>query len=195
MHSSMQQPFSPAENIMVREAVGIFPAPENLQAAIDELQQNGFMQQEISILSEQEALKIDGTVSVSNIDALAQDPGAARAAFVPTEVRREAESILIGVPLYVCAAAGAIAAAATGADTTGIIISALLAGVGAAALGAVFAWQVSRRYGQVVEKQLKKGGLLLWVNLRSPLYEMRARRILSHHAAQKIIVHDIPLYN
>lgn len=189
-----------AASPMIHEAVAVFHDPDDLQDAIDALQQNGFMQHEMSILSSESAVEekfahIYQRPDDSSSHARASDPDAPRATFVPREVMNEAESALIGVPFYVAAVTGTVLTIASGGTIPTAIAAAVLAGSGGAALGSIMARYIAKHHKDEIQSQLSSGGMILWVHLRSPSQEEKAIEILSRHGGQNVHVHDIPLYS
>lgn len=183
---------------MIHEAVAVFKDADDLQSAIDALQQNGFMQHEMSVLSAEKTIEEKLSHIYKRPDdrahSKASDPAAPRTVFIPREVMNEAESVLIGVPFYVAATAGTVIAVASGGTIPTAIAAAVLAGAGGAALGSIMARYVARRHKEEIQTQLGDGGMVLWVHLRSPAQEQRAIDILTHNGGQNVHVHDIPLY-
>src|SRR5690349_13518639 len=99
------------ENIQtVREAVGVFNSPDDLQDAIDELLSSGFHRAELSLLASERAVVDRLRHQYEKPGTLANDPGVPRAAYVSSEAIGGAEGGLIGGFVYVGAAvaAGAI---------------------------------------------------------------------------------------
>ncbi|MEZ0223316.1 MAG: hypothetical protein ACAH83_02090 [Alphaproteobacteria bacterium] len=177
----------------VREAVGVFNRPENLQAALDDLEQNGFMRQEISILAP------NGTVGESlahryaNVTLAEDDPKAPRTVFVPEEIIGELEGSLIGLPLYVFAIAGTCIVAGSGGTLLATMAAAAVAGAAGAGIGTLFAKYIADHHAQQLQEHVERGGLLLWAAVRDGEQERRARRILSRHSAHDVHIHEIPL--
>ena len=91
----------------VREAVGVFSRPEDLQDAIDELLSSGFDRADLSLLASEHAVKEKLGHRYEKISALADDPTVPRAAYVSTEAIGGAEGGLIGGLMYVGATVAA----------------------------------------------------------------------------------------
>ena len=68
----------------VREAVGVFNRPGDLQDAIDELLSSGFHRSELSLLATEQAVDEKLGHWYERFSALADDPTVPRAAYVST---------------------------------------------------------------------------------------------------------------
>ena len=69
----------------VREAVGVFDRPEDLQHAIDELLSSGFHRAELSLLAGEHAVEEKLGHRYMKVSALADHPTVPRAAYVSNE--------------------------------------------------------------------------------------------------------------
>lgn len=184
---SLEKPM-PRDSGVIHEAVGVFDDPLKLQDAIEELQRNGFMLQELSVLADKEAVKEKVGHLYYSVDEAKHDHAAPRTVFVPDEVLGSAEGAAIGVPLFFGAAIGSCIAAAAVGTLPVVLASAVLSGAGGAGLGAIFARYISKHHADYIRDSLERGGLLLWVNLRSSEQEEKARAILARHSAHDIHV-------
>ncbi len=175
-----------------REAVGVLPDVPSLEAAIDDLLSAGFDRADISLLATREAIDGKPGQEVERVEELEDDPSVPRWPYVSREGLGAGEGGLIGGLAHIPAVTAAGAVVVTG----GALAPAILAGIGAggagAAAGAVLARWLGNRYAESYEKQLERGGLLLWVNTREPEDERRATEILSRHGGRDVHVHDMP---
>ncbi len=178
----------------VHEAVGIFNDADSLQAAIDDLQIHGFMRQEISILADDKAVKEKLGRIYSRVEDAEDDAVAPRKIFVANETLGDAQGAAIGFPLYVAAMTATGIVVASGGTILSAVAAATAAGAAGAAIGGVFASLIAKRHADSIQTQIDKGGLLLWVHLRSPNLRKKAMNILYRHAAHDVHVYEIPLY-
>ena len=128
----------------VREAVGVFNRPEELQHAIDELLSSGFHRAELSLLAGEQAVEEELGHRYKKISALADHPTVPRAVYVSTEAIGDAEGGLIGGLMYV----GGVAAAGLSsppADTLAVTIAAAALAGGAGGLIGSILGQMDRR--------------------------------------------------
>ncbi len=177
---------------VIREAVGVFDEAPALEAAIDELESAGFDRAEISLLAGEGAVSEKLGHKYRKIGELADDPKTPRTAFVSTESIGDAEGAVMGALLYVSAVAAAGAVVASGGTLIPAIAAAAVAGGGGAAAGGIFARMIGKHHADYLQKQLDRGGLLLWVRTRNTDHEARASKILRRHSAHDVHVHDLP---
>lgn len=180
-------------NPVIREAVGIFDSPESLQAAIDDLEENGFMRQELSVLPGEKTVDSEVGEALPS-EALADHADAPRRDFIPNEVLSEAEGVLIGIPVYIACAIAILVAVMAGGSLLEIVAAALLAGLGSAMIGIGIANIVAARYRRAIDTRLMRGGMVLWVALRAKEMQGKALRILHRHAGHHVHIHEIPVY-
>ena len=177
----------------ILEAVGVFNDVRSMQAAIDDLQEHGFMRQELSVLAGDKAIEEKLGHIYQRVEEAEDDPEAPRTIFVPLEDVGDAEGALIGAPLYIAATSATAITVATGGTFLAAILAAAAAGAVGAAIGTIFAGLVAKNYADDIQEHLEHGGFLLWVNLRSPDLTDKAREILGRHSAHDVHVHEIPL--
>lgn len=184
-----QSLFKPQDS--VREVVGIFDDVYHLRDAMTDLQQNGFMRQELSFLADEKTVREKMGRYYSKVHDIADDYRTPRAMFMPDEPVGEAEAAVIGVPLYVAAATATTVVVATGGTLLTALVAAGVAGLGAGAIGAVLARYIADHHAHHIQQQIEKGGMILWVHSRNPGQERKAREILQKHAATDIHIHDV----
>jgi hypothetical protein len=175
----------------VREAVGVFHTPEQLQAAATELQTAGFNHHDISMLAGEKAIgeKL-GHLYIRTRD-LEDEPAAPRQAYHSPPDLGDAKGALIGMPMYVAATLTAGVVAATGGTLAALLGGVALAGGAAGLVGLAFANRAERKYAEALMESLERGGLLLWVRTPDPALEERAKDILSRHGATDVHVHEL----
>ena len=178
----------------VHEAVGVFNDVDNLQAAWDELQSHGFMRHEISVLANDKTVGKKLHHIYKRVEEAEDDPAAPRTIFVPLESIGDAEGALIGTPLYIAGTATAAIVVASGGTLLSAILAATATGAVGATIGGVLASFVAKHHADYIQEQIDHGGLLLWVHLRSPDLEEKAKEILTKHTAHDVHIHEIPLY-
>ncbi|MDI1229493.1 MAG: hypothetical protein PSY14_17590 [bacterium] len=182
-----------SQNPVVREAVGIFNDATNLQHALDALEERGFMRQEISIFANDIAPVSADPNMPRHADAVKDDPSALRQVFIPVEIMGEVEGSVIGAPMYVGAVAGAIAAAAAGYTIPVVLASAVIIGLGGAALGYFAAQWLHKKYDRAIQAQMQRGGIVLWVAVRAAGMQEIALEVLRKYSAHDVHMHDVPL--
>jgi hypothetical protein len=178
----------------VREAVGVFDNPESLQMALDELEQEGFMRQELSILAPDKVVAGQLGRLYNHVGGAVDDPRAPRGVFVPDEIIGEIEGSVIGLPMYVAAIAGTAIVAGSGGTLLAAIAAAGVAGAAGAGIGSILAKYIAKHHAEQLQAHLERGGIVLWAAVRDPEQEKKARRILARHSARDVHIHEIPLH-
>lgn len=176
----------------VREAVGVFQDWRKLQAAIDELLRSGFDRSELSLLAGQRAVEKKLGHVYQKVSELEDDGDVPRTAFVGRDSLIEARTGVIGGLAYIGAVAAVGAVVASGGTLAAAIAAAAVAGGGGGLVGSLAARWLGRERAKDLQRQLDKGGLLLWVRARDASHEQRALEILSKHSADDVHVHDLP---
>jgi len=178
---------------MVDEAVAVFHSTDDLQAAIDELQSNGFMRQGLSILADEKTVAEKLGHRYQKVRDAEDSEDAPRTIFIPNETLGEAEATVIGLPLYLAATTATAVTVASGGTVLATTLAATAAGVAGAGIGTIFAHMIAKHHADFIQEQIDLGGILLWVNLRSPEMIEKATKILKKHAAHDVHVHRIPV--
>jgi hypothetical protein len=176
----------------IREAVGVFNRPEDLQHAIDELLSSGFHRAELSLLASEHAVNEKLGHRYQKISVLADDPAVPRAAYVSSEAIGGAEGALIGVLMYVGATAAIGAIVVSGGTLAAAIAAAVAAGGAGGLIGSILAKWVGDRHAQYLQEQMDHGGLLLWVRTWDSEDERRAVEIIKKHSERDAHVHALP---
>jgi hypothetical protein len=166
----------------IKEAVAAFDNADALDKAVFELETRGFDRAAFSVLASESAVQLKLGHRYSQVKELEDDPQAPRATFFSRVSRLEADYL----PAPALAGIGALVVAGMGT----VIPVLVAAGVGAA-LGAALGRLLHKQHVQLVDEQLARGGLLLWVNIRNEGEEKTALDVLSMHAAHDVHVHEI----
>lgn len=176
----------------LREVVGVFHDVDTLEAAIDELQSAGFDRARLSLIADAETVDEALGHHYATPSDVADDPRAPRVSYVTRDEVGLAEGALISGPLYIAAlVAGGTAVAAGG--PVGVALAAAAAGGGVgAALGMGLAKLVGNAHAKRLQEHLKRGGILLWVNIGNTAEEMRALEVLRRHGAGDVHMHELP---
>lgn len=176
----------------IREAVGVFHSPDELQAAIDELLERGFHRAELSLLASMKAVDEKLGHRYRKISSATDDPVIPRAAYISPEAIGGAEGGLIGVLMYVGALAAAGAIVASGGTLAAAIIGAALSGGTGGLIGTLLAAWLGEEHSRHLQEQVERGGLLLWVRTWDGEDEKRATEILKKHSGSHVHVHNLP---
>jgi hypothetical protein len=175
----------------IREAVAVFHDAETFHAAIDDLLASGFARSDLSLLAGEHAVADKLGHMYRKASEIEDDSRVPRLAYVASETFGHAKGAFTGGLSFVGAMVAAGALVASGGTVAGAIIAAVLAGSAGGLVGSVFGDIVEDRHAEHLQRQLDRGGLLLWVRTTTPAMEKRARAILVRHSAHDVHVHDI----
>ena len=193
MSTSREEAAVPRHAGMVREVVGVFDDQEHLQAAVDELQANGFDRADISTVADFHRVEQALGRVYADVREIEDDGAIPRTVYVSKTSLGDAEGVLIGLAVYVPTIVVAAALAARGAGNQSIVWAVLIVG----ALGGIVGWMISRwldrRYLHGIREQLSHGGIVLWVGVHNVDQERRAADILGRCHARDVHAHELPL--
>lgn len=190
-NKSLNEPVGAGSWILAaREAVGVFVDPENLEAAVDELEISGFDRAAISVLGLEGEAKARIEAFYRKAEDI-EDRDVPHAAFTSSDSRVEGETAAVALPTYVGGVAGAWAVIAAGGALAMAFSVAIAAGIVGAGLGSLLAGAIANRHARVVAEELGKGGIVLWVNVRDAASEKRALAILERMGAKHVHAHAI----
>jgi len=174
------------------EAVGVFHSAKDLQAAVDDLLNQGFNRMDLSILASETAIEEKLHESYIPARELEDRVAVPTTAFVATEAIGDAMGAVIGILVYVPAMIGAAAVVASGGALAAAVAATVIAGGVGGSVGAVIAHLIGKAHADEIEKHLLAGGLLLWVRTRDEQHEERALAILAGHNAEGVHLHTLP---
>ena len=159
---------------------------------IDELLSSGFHRSELSLLASEATMHEAFGHRHKSVNALADDPTVPRSAYVSPEAIGDAQGGLIGALSYVGAASAAGVVMASGGTMAAIITALVLAGGSGGLLGSLLAKWLGDHHAEYLQKQIDRGGLLLWVRTSDSARERRAVEILKRHSGAEVHVHALP---
>jgi outer membrane lipoprotein SlyB len=175
----------------LREAVGVFHDPDSFQEAIDDLLDSGFDRAELSLLASEHAIEAKLGHRYRKVAELEDDARVPRTAYVSLESIGDAEGGLIGGLMYIGAVVAGGAVVASGGTLAGAFLAAAMAGGAGGLFGSALANLIDYHHADHLQRQLDKGGLLLWVRTRDLEHEQRAKRILERHSGEDVHVHEL----
>lgn len=167
----------------ITEAVGVFKSEENLQEAMDDLRVNGFARRDLSVLADTDKYK--------NVKDAEDSSKAPRTSYIPLEAIGDAQGALIALPTFLFAMITVVVTTDTGASLMNVILATLLIGGLGAILGYFLSRIVAKHHKEYIQRQMDRGGLLLWVNLMDKKHEKSALNILKKYKAKDVHVHKV----
>lgn len=164
----------------------MFRSAEDVEAAISELTSAGWDRSELSLLAQPGAFET--TPGIGNA-AAATDPGTARAPVVSDPDVRQGRTLATSLAGVIAAFVASGATIFTGGTALAAVIGAAAAGGGAAAAINAIGQKAGSSRADFLHEQVERGGILLWVMLRTPDKERVAHEILARHGAQIVEPH------
>ena len=173
--------------------VGLFRSPDSLEAAISALTSAGWDRSELSLLGQKSTFDPKPPIGGETAEQAADDPGTSRAPVVSEPDIRRGRTLATSLAGVAAAFLAAGATVASGGTVLVAIIGAAAAGGGAAAAAEALGQWAGKSRADFLHEQIERGGIMLWVMLRSPDQEAKAREILMRHGAELIHAHDAEL--
>ncbi|PCI33998.1 MAG: hypothetical protein COB54_03085 [Alphaproteobacteria bacterium] len=173
----------------VREVVGLFNSEDDIQAAVDDLELQGFSNTAISRPARPD--KVEHTLhhAVYNARDLEDNSAVPRQAFVDPESRTEGLTVLLLIPGYILIMAALGLAQSYGLDVWQGVGLSLMLGILGLLIGGFFAYVIAQKRIERMRREKKWGGFLLWVRTKSFAQEDTAVTILRHHAGRDVHMH------
>jgi hypothetical protein len=185
MHAMQADPVAPPRH----EAVAIFDSTDGLQGAIDELLVSGFDQADLSLLASEAAAESKLAYRYTDVHDLADDPNAPRQPYIAPESEGALKGAMIGAPMFIGGFIAIGAIVASGGTLAAVIAGAAAAGGASALIGSFLAQRFTHAHADRIQKEIEKGGLLLWVRTWDERHEARAVAILKKHGGQDVHLH------
>jgi hypothetical protein len=168
----------------IREVVAVFDDAEALEDAVFDLETHGFDRAAFSLLASEHAVEQKLGHRYRRVEEIEDEPKAPRETFFSRVSRLEVEYGLAPTFAFV-------AAVAVGLGSTPVTLPMLVAAGSGLAIGAALGRIMHQHHAERLREQLERGGLLLWVNIRSPDEERKAMTSLKTHGARDLHAHDV----
>jgi hypothetical protein len=173
----------------IREVVGVFDNADTMQEAIDELLSSGFDQANISLLADAEVVDQKLGRRYRKVSEIEDDPAVPRSEYVSIESIEAVQGALVSGLVYIGAALTVGILTGVGGTLAATVGAVALAGGGGVALGAALAKLVGDHHARYLQRQIERGGLLLWVRTWNKDAEKKATEILSRHSGHDVHAH------
>lgn len=170
----------------IREVVALFDDEEELFDTINELEGKGFDRSEISVMPPLDEVEKAVGHKVDNILEAANDPDTPRSFPLDHASWGDAQGVLIAAPFLAGAFAMTIMGAVNDYSVLQTILLAVVAGSVASVFGYLIMLYLKKRHQNEVERQIRRGGLALWVHVRDNAHARRAIRIFNRHHAHDV---------
>ncbi|PRX32657.1 hypothetical protein SAMN05216257_106120 [Meinhardsimonia xiamenensis] len=175
----------------VREVAAVFRDVTALEQAVERLTQEGFADGDFNIMATDETVREKLKDHLEPVEVLADDPHTPRRAFVPRPSRKLAEAAVVGAPMFILGAAGALGVVATGGAAALALAAAAAGGTLGAGLGATLAAVLETLHAQELARAMEAGGVVLWVRTADDQAENTAIRVLKACGGEHVHAHVI----
>lgn len=174
------------EEATIREAVAVFDSEENLDAAVAELGNAAFPRHDISVAGRKEKSISGGTMTASELE---DNPEAPRHVPVMPEEKNMGAAFIAGVCAYIggCVAAYLFHTLPPLTLLAGITAGSLIGGT----IGLAVVLTIRDVINNNIQRQIEKGGLVLWVHTVGAKAEETACAIMRKHGGRHVHVHNI----
>ncbi len=173
-----------AQPVPPREIVAVFDTADALENAVFTLETHGFDRAAFSVLASEHTVERVLGHRFRRVQEMEDEPKAPRQTFFSHVSQVEAEYGLAPALAFV-------AAVALGLGTAPVTLPVLVAAGSGAAIGAVLGRLIHQHHAARLSEQLARGGLLLWVNVRTPDEEKKAVTTLESLGAHDVHAHDL----
>ena len=168
------------------EVVGIFNSAQELNETVNELFTHGFEQSSLSVLANEDLVIQNLGKNYRKVDDIADDIQTARTSFYPEENISIAKGAIIGGLMYIgTIATSGIIIIGGGPLSVALTTAAAVAGT-TTIIGVLLAKMIGKHHEEYIEKQLQKGGLLLWVHLKDKSQKNLVVKILQDNHARNV---------
>ncbi len=174
----------------LREAIARFDDPEQLEAAVSDLQSHGFDRADISFLAREGFLGEHAAPSGPARTA-AERPTVKREAPIESTDVQQGRVLATSTAALVAAFAAAGFTVATGGAAALAAGLAAAAGLGVGAAGAALGKAAGNSEQNFLDEQIQRGGVIVWVRTRDGGAEERALDILRRHGGVDVRLHEV----
>ncbi len=174
----------------IHEAVGIFFDAESVEACVNDLKSNGFNNETIGLLANQQTVQAKLTHLYEQVNE--HGTNEPDVAFVGKESTENSTNAFLGSLSFIGAATVGSGVVASAALLGGpLLVSAATVAFGGG-IGAVLGWVISKSEADYLEEQVEAGHILLFVRTNNAQQERRALDSFARFNAfgSKIVVLD-----
>jgi hypothetical protein len=180
------------ERVRVREVAGVLRSRDTLDAAVGDLLSSGFDRADLDVVAGTEARRRLGGAEVP-AEEIPEVPGVPRQPVIAREDLVLVSSLVLSILIFAVAAAAGWIIVASGGELAWVGVAGIVGAVAAAALGAQLTGVFTRKHIRELEAQLTERELILLVRVRSPNEEAKAEQILLGHGARAVRPHEISI--
>lgn len=185
---SVQTESKKKEGNSYKEVVGLLPSSSDFEEALGVFTSSGWDRADLSLLARHNVL-LPEHLRTDTVD-LADNPDAERAAPVSHTDVRQGRALATGMIGVVAAFAASAVIVVNGGNALLAVLGALIVGGIAVALVAGLGYRIGNMRRQFLREQANHRGILLWVKVKKPGDEEKARRIFVRLGARNVHVYE-----
>ena len=178
----------------VREVVSSFHDAKQFESAVQALEDSGITREAINMIASHDAVKKKLHDHFKPIGHINEDDEVPQTIFTDRHEIKSGKRMAVGLPVYIGGAGAGLAVVATGGT---LAFAALLAAAGAAVgagIGGLIAHAVGEHHANYLEKQLRKGALVVWVEVTGKPHEDSVIEILKKAGGEGVYAHTLTRY-
>lgn len=182
------------ETVKVREVVGTVHNRDFLEDIVTALTGAGFDKADIELMASRAAVLAKLPAVYCDPTALAEIPEVPRRELVTRDENATVTGVVFGTLVSLAALGAAVPIVASGGALAAALAAAAagsLAGAGVAA--AIRRALLSDAGAEALERDLRAGGLVIFVRARDAVAEERAQQVMRKHGALNVHVHEVEL--
>lgn len=169
----------------VREVVAVFDDVKALERAVTDLEAKGFGRSAISLLASEEAVKQKLGERYQRVEQMEDNPKAPRETFLTWISQLD--------PGFGLKPALAFVGTLVAMGSHAIVLPILIGTGGGTLIGAALRRLLRHHQAELLDEQIQRGGLLLWVNVRDRKEEKEALSLLKAHDAHHVHAHSLSI--
>ena len=182
------------ETERVREVVGVVHDRQQLECLAERLTLAGFNRADIDLLASRDAILQKLHTLYLDPVAAAEAPDMPRRALVTRDDATTTTALVFGTLISIGSLGAALPVLASGGAVAAAVAAAVAGGAGASALAKVIRDRILQKGEEVnIENDLRLGGLVVFVRVRSPEREAAALAIMRECGAQNVHVHEVDI--
>lgn len=174
----------------LKQTAGIVKDEQSVIEVVDDLYQEGFDRHEISTQAEPETLEETFGKKYIKPEILENNPNTPKQNPTMPEDYYWTIAYMVAIPMYVGMILALVVGGIIHQSTMRIINELIIGAIIGGGLGAIVAYRYHRKHTKQINKQLKKGGFVVWVRTMSQKKINKAKEIFKQHHASDIEVQE-----
>ena len=182
------------ETVRVREVVGVVHSQEELDAVTDRLTRAGFDRSDIDLMASRDTVLRKLNAVYADPTVVADVPDVPRRDLVMRDDVVASSALVFGTLIAIGSLGAALPIIASGGAVAAAVAAAVAGGAAATAIAKPIRDHiVGQADAKQLEDELRLGGLVVFVRVRSPEREAEALAIMRDCGARNVHVHEVNL--